>query len=64
MIRRQRIKVTVWKAKDGWRWNMKRSGCIIAESGEAYRLRSGLYKTLDAMLNAIVDGRLYFTVKP
>lgn len=34
------LKITVYEAKDGWRWHAKRSGRIMAESGEAYVKRS------------------------
>ena len=30
-------KFRLWKAKDGWRWNIKTSGRLIDESGEGYR---------------------------
>jgi uncharacterized protein len=35
------MKVHVYRAVDGWRWQLKaRNGRIIAESGEAYTNRS------------------------
>jgi uncharacterized protein YegP (UPF0339 family) len=35
------MKVTVYRAKDGWRWHAKSSnGEIVSESGEAYENKS------------------------
>ena len=28
--------LTIWKAKDGFRWHLQVSGRIVAESGEGY----------------------------
>ena len=36
MKKTPKLHINIWKAKDGFRWNMKRSGRIVAESGEAY----------------------------
>ena len=32
-----KLKINVWKSRDGFRWNMKRCGRIVAESGEGYK---------------------------
>jgi len=52
------ITAQIWKAKDGWRWHMKRSGRIIAESGEGYKRPSGARKTLEHIINAIQAGAI------
>mgnify|MGYP001579717041 CR=1 FL=1 len=46
-----KLKIKVWKSKDGFRWSMKRCGRIVAESGEGYkRIRS-----CGAALQHIID---------
>jgi len=37
MKKTPKLKINVWKARDGYRWNMKRCGRIVAESGEGYK---------------------------
>jgi uncharacterized protein YegP (UPF0339 family) len=35
------VKVTAYRAKDGWRWRARaENGEIVSESGEAYRNKS------------------------
>lgn len=51
------LKFKVWKSKDGWRWNAKHKGRIVAESGEGYARKAGCHKTLYNILKAIVDGK-------
>jgi uncharacterized protein YegP (UPF0339 family) len=47
------LKITVYEAKDGWRWHAKRSGRIVAESGEAYVKRSTCKRIISGLLEAI-----------
>lgn len=47
------IKVRVYKARDGWRWNMKRGGRIVAESGESYTERAHCKRAVKSILEAI-----------
>jgi len=63
MKKAPKIKINIWKAKDGYRWNMKRSGRIIAESGEAYARVASLKRTLVNLLNCIesVDYDIFYT---
>ena len=38
--KKHRAGVTIYEAKDGWRWRARSSnGKIVAESGEAYKRR-------------------------
>lgn len=46
------IHVYIYKAKDGWRWRMIRSGRIIAESGEGYKRRSSCKRTVKNLIDA------------
>lgn len=52
-----KIKIHVFKAKDGWRWHMKRSGRIIAESGEGYVHRAGCKRSLTNLLVSVENGQ-------
>lgn len=47
------VKVTVYKAKDGWRWRMERGGRIVADSGEAYTERAHCKRAVSRLLEAI-----------
>ena len=47
------VKVKVYKAKDGWRWQMKRGGRIVADSGEAYTERGHCKRAVNSLLEAI-----------
>ena len=51
------IKMIIWKAKDGWRWHWKRSGRIVAESGEAYARPGSARKTMLGLVAAIKSGK-------
>ena len=55
MKKAPKIKINIWKAKDGYRWHMKRSGRIIAESGEGYARIASLKKTLIHLMNAFAS---------
>ena len=48
---------SVYKARDGWRWQGKRNGKITSESGEGYKRRVSCKKSLMNMLKAILEGR-------
>ena len=52
----QKVRFHIWKSKDGWRWHAKRSGKIVAESGEAYKRQSGCLRAVCALVNAIEAG--------
>jgi uncharacterized protein YegP (UPF0339 family) len=43
-------RITVYEAKDGWRWRMKApNNRIVAESGEAYTRRASAVRAARAM---------------
>lgn len=49
-----KIKITIYKDKKSeYRWNMKRCGKIIAESGEGYKRFKGCTKTLSALIASL-----------
>lgn len=48
-----KLKIHVWKAKDGFRWHMKRCGRIVAESGEGYKRVSSCTKTICNIIKCI-----------
>lgn len=54
------IIITVFKAKGGFRWHMKRAGRIIAESGEGYKRHGSCFKTLKNLLDGIAGCRYEF----
>ena len=54
------VKCSIYKAKDGWRWRMKRGGKIIAESGEAYSRPRSLRITLHGLIRSIFAGKIEF----
>ena len=44
---KQKVKIELYRDnQDLWRWRMKRSGRIIAESGEGYSRQRGAIQTL------------------
>ena len=43
--------ISVYKAKDGLRWRMKRAGRIVADSGQGY----SRYKSLERSLLRLID---------
>lgn len=45
------ITVRIYKAADGWRWQMKRKGRIVADSGEAYTRRNRAVLAANTLLN-------------
>lgn len=45
--------IKIYKAKDGWRWRMIRSNRIVADSGESYKRKSSLRKSLNNLLVSI-----------
>lgn len=47
------LKIEVWKARDGWRWRIWRSGQIVAESGESYVRKSGCKRTLFHLIDSL-----------
>lgn len=50
------LQITVFKAKDGWRWHAKRCGRIVAEGGEAYHRQATLRRTLVRFVESLQDG--------
>lgn len=52
-MKTQKVKFTVYKARDGYRWNAKRCGRIVAEGGEAYVRSGSCLKSLTAFTKAI-----------
>lgn len=57
---KNKVKIELYEARDGWRWHAKRSGRIIAESAEGYSRKSKAKKTLLNFLGAVELGN--FTV--
>lgn len=47
------MKFNIYKAKDGWRWNIKRAGRIVADSGEAYTRRYDCRKALASVISGV-----------
>lgn len=48
-------RITVYNAKDGWRWRMTAPNHrIVAESGEAYMRRSSAVRAAEAICAGIV----------
>lgn len=54
------VKIYIYKSRDGWRWRMKRSGRIIAESGEAYTRKDALRRTLCKLVAELACERYEF----
>ncbi len=52
-MKTQKLKIKVWKAKDGYRWNMKRCGRIVAESGEGYKRIHSCTTALSNLIRSI-----------
>lgn len=50
--------IQIYRARDGWRWRMRRSGRIVAESGEAYRRPGSLRHSLRGLITAIGLGQV------
>ncbi len=48
-----KLKIKVWKSRDGYRWNMTRCGRIVAESGEGYKRVSSCTNALCQILKCI-----------
>lgn len=48
--------VTIYKAKDGWRWRALRGGRIVANGGESYTAKDKLTKSLDNFFASIANG--------
>ncbi len=53
-----KMKITVWKARDGFRWHFKRCGRIVAESGEGYKRMGACTKSLSSII-ACIEGENY-----
>lgn len=53
-MRTQKVHFTTYKAKDGWRWHAKRSGRIIADSGEAYTRKSSCKHAAADLVDAVL----------
>lgn len=50
-------KFVVYRAKDGgWRWQAKRAGKIVADSGESYNRISTIERSLWALLDSVAAG--------
>lgn len=47
--------IVVYKSKDGFRWRMKRAGRIVAESGEAYKAKASMLKSLGNLIASITS---------
>jgi hypothetical protein len=45
----------VYRARDGWRWQLWRSSDIVAESGGAYENKGEAVKMAQAVLPPLVD---------
>jgi len=54
----KRLSITIYKAKDGYRWRMKRGADVVAESGEGYKRLIDLRTTLNNLIESI-QTRLY-----
>ncbi len=52
-MKTQKLKIKAWKAKDGYRWHMKRCGRIVAESGEGYKRASSCTNSLCSIMKCI-----------
>ncbi len=54
-MKTQKLKITVWKDKKSeYRWNMKRCGRIVAESGEGYKRIKSCVMALRHILDCLV----------
>jgi len=53
MKKTPKIKINIWKAKDGYRWHFKRGGRIVAESGEAYCRMKTCTKSVENIIHCI-----------
>ena len=48
------MRLKIWKAKDGWRWNCKATnGKIVGESGEAFTRERDVKRSLLAIARSI-----------
>ncbi len=52
-MRTNKLKIKVWKAKDGFRWRMNRCGRIVAESGEGYKRVQSCTKSLCNIIKSL-----------
>jgi Domain of unknown function (DUF1508). len=59
-MRKPKIQVIIYKAKDGFRWHMKRSGRIIAESGEGYTRLSSVKRIVKSLIESITGSLIEF----
>ena len=54
MNKTPKLKINVWKDKKGqYRWNMKRCGRIVAESGEGYKRMKSCIVSLQHIIDSI-----------
>ena len=44
-------------ALNSWYWHAKRGKCIVADSGECYKRRATMLKTLRALIASVRDGK-------
>lgn len=53
-----KLKVEVYKSKDGWRWRIRHNnGRILADSGEAYARRTRMMRMFSRMLGDLAGER-------
>jgi uncharacterized protein YegP (UPF0339 family) len=45
-------RITIYKAKDDWRWRAIRGGRVVAESGEGYKERRKCVASLVNLINS------------
>jgi uncharacterized protein YegP (UPF0339 family) len=51
-----KYKITVYlDGNQEYRWNAKRNGRIVAESGEGYKRKAGLKKTLNHFITGMAE---------
>ncbi len=61
-MKTQKLKITVWKdRKSEYRWNMKRCGRIVAESGEGYKRLKGCDSALQHIIDSIQSVNISFS---
>lgn len=51
-----KLRVEIYKARDGWRWRIRRSGRILADSGEAYTRRFDCQKAITRIADSFRRG--------
>lgn len=53
---RVKYKIEVYKDDRGeWRWRTKRNGMIVMDSGESYKRKSTMLKTLKHFIQAVQE---------